>query len=67
MYGIGILQNDPELFELLVKHKITYNRIGEKINRDRTTVWRWLNNPNLDATRKTILNKAIEELKREVE
>lgn len=62
-----ICNTNPAMMADILAHKITYTQIGEKVNRDRATVWRWLANPNLDATRRALLAKAIEDLKGEVE
>ena len=54
-----ICKANPDLAQVLLAYKITQSELARRVGRDRSTVWRWLSDPNLDPARRELLKQAI--------
>ncbi len=58
--GKRISHANPEIAQALLERDITTTELAERTGRDRSTIWRWLADPELDPARRALIWKAIE-------
>ena len=57
--GKRIAGANPDITRVMLEQNITIGSLADRIGRHRTTVWKWLSDPELDEARRAIIWNAI--------